>query len=111
MKHVLKQLTVMCCTIGQNHFIHHDHLGYIQHDKACNIVNCLESTQTDYPHCWPCERMMTLTFHIFFFECLVRLIEPFVYLCSSQSLFCLFCHVLALIVLVLQGRCEKYTNP
>ena len=62
----LKQLTLMCCTILQNHFIYQDDLG-LDMTKPCISVNCPEPTQIDYPHCCPYERIMILTFHIFIF--------------------------------------------
>ena len=82
MKHVLKQLTVMCCTIGQNHFIHHDHLGY-------NMTK---------PATW-----LTV-------QNLPRLIILIADLVKNNDSFYLFCHVLALIVLVLQVGVKNIPN-
>ena len=100
-KHVLKQL--------YSNVLHHRTKSFhsswsfrLQHDKACNMVNCPESTQTDYPHCWPCERTMTLTFHIFIFRSLSKTYWTICIPMLISVLFCLFCHVLALIVFVLQ---------
>ena len=78
MKHVLKQLTVMCCTIGQNHFIRHEHLGYMTKSAKWLTAQNLPRLITLIADL---VKELTLTFHIFIFECLVRLIEPFVYLC------------------------------
>ena len=70
----------------------------LQHDKTCNMVNCPESTQTDYPHCSHCERTMTYLSQFYFLSAKSDLLNR-LYIYADLSL---FCHVLALIVLVLQ---------
>ena len=64
-ENTLKQLTVMCCTIGQNHFIHHEHLGYNMTKPATWL------TAQNLPRLITLiadlVKELTLTFHIFIF--------------------------------------------